>query len=249
MAETEQADERRWQALGTSARASLEARSYRKAPLAERLAGSGVDAGELIASQAKLQEAWIPGVEHYRRTVYQQRHRGYFSEFARATEGRLHEIGFWPRQFATALMYAGTAKGFHIHPPSVPDGQDPAQWFQRLFVTEPENYSLRPYGEEQWDVMFFIRGICEMFLIDERAGMPRRKMRFFIDGDQMPGPNNAAVVIPPGVAHALRGASSEDLIMVYGTSTVFQPDFEGRIRSSVELAPPPEDWQSWWEAR
>jgi dTDP-4-dehydrorhamnose 3,5-epimerase-like enzyme len=186
-------------------------------------------------------------VELFRRTVYQQRHRGYFSEFARATEGKLQEIGFWPRQFATALMYAGTAKGFHIHPPHVPEGVDPEPWFERLFVAEPANYALRPYDREQWDVMFFIRGICEMFLIDERAGMPRRKMRFFIEGDQMPGANNAGVVIPPGVAHALRGASSEDLIMVYGTSTVFEPEFEGRIRSGVELAFPPDDWQAWWE--
>ena len=72
-------------------------------------------------------------------------------------------------------MFAGTSKGFHIHPPHIPEGTTPEAWFQRLFVTEPQNYALRPYDQEQWDVMFFIQGICEMFLIDERAGMPRKR--------------------------------------------------------------------------
>jgi len=153
-----------------------------------------------------------------------------------------------PEQWATALMYSGTAKGFHIHPPYVPEDQDPARWFQRLFIDEPTRYDLRPYDKEQWDVMFMVRGLSEMFLIDERAGMPRRRMRFFIEGDQMPGSNNVAVVIPPGVAHALRPATSEELIMVYGTSTVFRPDFEGRICSGVEQARPPEEWQAWWDS-
>jgi dTDP-4-dehydrorhamnose 3,5-epimerase-like enzyme len=247
MADTEKADGAQWSGLGDAAAAALETRSYRKAALAERLAGSGAEAGELLARQG-LESVWIPGVEIFRRTVYQQRHRGYFAELARGTEGILHEIGFWPRQWATALMFAGTAKGFHIHPPHIPGGEDPAQWMRRLFVQEPERYDLRPYDKEQWDVMFILHGISEMFLIDERVGMPRRKMRFFIEGDQMPGPNNVAVVIPPGVAHALRPASSGDLIMVYGTSTVFRPDFEGRIRSGIEQAFPPEDWQAWWDA-
>ena len=35
---------------------------------------------------------------------------------------------------------------------------------------------------------------------------------------------------------------NEDLIMVYGTSTVFNPDWEGRIASDVEKAPLPPDW-------
>jgi hypothetical protein len=33
------------------------------------------------------------------------------------------------------------------------------------------------------------------------------------------------------------------VIMVYGTSTVFRPDFEGRIASDVETAALPESWQ------
>jgi len=71
-------------------------------------------------------------------------------------------------------------------------------------------------------------------------------MRFLIDGDNIPGPNNVGIVIPAGVAHALRSADSSDLIMVYGTSTRFNPDFEGRIESRVEAAPLPSDWQGYF---
>jgi hypothetical protein len=45
------------------------------------------------------------------------------------------------------------------------------------------------------------------------------------------------------VAHALRVEGAVDGIMVYGTSTSFNPAFEGRIADSVERAPLPEDWQ------
>jgi dTDP-4-dehydrorhamnose 3,5-epimerase-like enzyme len=68
-------------------------------------------------------------------------------------------------------------------------------------------------------------------------------MRFFIDGDNHQGSNNVGVVVPPGVAHAIRVEGSEDVIMVYGTSTVFHPEFEGRIASEIETAGLPEGWQ------
>ena len=139
-------------------------------------------------------------------------------------------------------MFAQTAKGFHIHPPSIPEGEEPEAWFRRLFIDEPENYALRRYAEEQWDVMFFVQGVAEMILRDVRAGMPTRTMRFFVDGDNRPGTNNVGIVVPPGVAHAIRGEGSEDVIMVYGTSTSFQPEFEGRIASEVETAQLPESW-------
>jgi hypothetical protein len=32
------------------------------------------------------------------------------------------------------------------------------------------------------------------------------------------------------------------MIMVYGTSTIFDPAFEGRIADGVEKAPLPEEW-------
>jgi len=75
--------------------------------------------------------------------------------------------------------------------------------------------------------------------------MPRRVMRFLIEGDDVPGPNNAAVVIPPGVAHGLRAEGSRDGIMVYGTSTKFEPAFEGRIAAGIESAPLPPEWQQY----
>jgi dTDP-4-dehydrorhamnose 3,5-epimerase-like enzyme len=142
-------------------------------------------------------------------------------------------------------MFSGTAKGFHIHPPFIPEGNAPEDWFANLYGEDIADYSKRPYEREQWDSMFFVQGVIEFLLVDERAGMPRRVMRFIIDGDNHSGPNNVGLVIPAGVAHALRCASSEDVIMVYGTSTIFTPSFEGRIASRVEDCPLPSDWQAY----
>lgn len=238
-----------WHGLTDSARARLTSRDYARPSLAGRLGSSGAEAGELAGGpSAELREAWIPGVEIFHRPVFQQRHRGWFGEFARQNDpnSTLTRIGMWPRQWATALMFANTAKGFHIHPPHVPEGIEPEAWFRRLFVEEPENYALRPYEREQWDAMFFVQGTCEMFLAEERAGLPPRKMRFVIEGDNRPGPGNVGVVIPAGVAHALRCASSQDLIMVYGTSTQFIAENEGRIESSVETPTLPEAWERYF---
>jgi dTDP-4-dehydrorhamnose 3,5-epimerase-like enzyme len=230
--------------LRPSARQQLVQRDYRVRSLAERLASTGVEAGELLGAD-RSQLNWIPGVEIFARKVYPQRHRGFFAEVARSEEPILKEIGFWPKQWASARMFAGTAKGFHIHPPHVPEGQSPGQWFQRLFVGKPANYGLRCYDREQWDLMFFLQGGGEMILVDEREGMERRIMRFLIEGDDHRGPNNAGVVIPPGVAHAIRAEGSADVIMLYGTSTVFDPANEGRLASGVESAPLPAEWQEY----
>ena len=191
---------------------------------------------------AKPGDQPIPGVEIFPRRIYHQRHRGVFGEFARRDEGVLQRIGFWPSQWATARMFAQTAKGFHVHPPSIPPGTQPEKWMRRLFIEEPKNYALRRYAHEQWDVMFFVQGVAEMILRDVRAGLPARTMRFFVDGDNHPGPNNVGIVVPPGIAHAIRVEGSEDVIMVYGTSTSFHPEFEGRIGSEVETAVLPESW-------
>jgi dTDP-4-dehydrorhamnose 3,5-epimerase-like enzyme len=232
-----------WNGLKPDARVALAQRDYSAKSLPERLGTSGAEAGELLAApRESLAAAWIPGVEIFTRKIYPQRHRGFFGEFARQEEGLLAEIGFWPRQWATARMFAGTAKGFHIHPPSIPEETSPEAWFRRLFFEEPKNYALRRYELEQWDVMFFVQGAVEMLLIDERAGLERRTMRFIIEGDDRRGPNNAGVVIPSGVAHALRAEGAQDAIMVYGTSTKFNPAFEGRIADGVERAPLPEAW-------
>jgi dTDP-4-dehydrorhamnose 3,5-epimerase-like enzyme len=235
-----------WQGIDPGGQNALSPRDYRTASFAQELAQRGVDAGELVAvdrTQREIKEGWIPGVEVFARKIHPQRHRGCFGEFVRRDEGILARIGLWPGQWSAARMFTNTAKGFHVHPPSIPAGSDAADWLRRLFVDEPENYSLRHYDDEQWDVMFFVQGRLEMILCDVRAGFARRVMRFFIDGDNHRSNNNVGVVIPPGVAHAIRVEGSEDLIMVYGTSTIFHPEFEGRIASEIENAPLPEGWQ------
>ena len=235
-----------WQGIDARAEKALGTRNYRLAVFAQELSERGVEASELAAADRKrndIKEAWIPGLEIFSRKIHPQRHRGFFGEFVRRDEGILAQIGFWPKQWSAAHMFAQTAKGFHLHPPSIPDGTAPADWLRRCFVEEPANYSLRRYEHEQWDVMFFVQGVAEMILRDVRAGFPPRTMRFFVDGDNHRGANNAGVVVPPGVAHAIRVEGSEDVIMVYGTSTSFRPDFEGRIASDVETATLPESWR------
>ena len=91
--------------------------------------------------------------------------------------------------------------------------------------------------------MFIVQGVAEMILRDARVGMPARTMRFIVDGDNHRSSNNVGIVIPPGVAHAIRAEGSEDVIMVYGTSTSFRPEFEGRIASEIETAGLPESWK------
>lgn len=234
-----------WSGLRASAKERLEARDYSKDALALRVADGGADVSELLHDRAELEDAWIPGVEIFPRRVFQQKGRGYFSELARLNEGVLDRIGLAPNQWASAMMHRDSAKGFHIHPPHVPDGVAPERWFRELFIENPDDFSRRPYDREQWDVMFFLTGICEVILVDEREGLTRRIMRFTLHGDSRPGINNAAVVIPPGVAHALRSIGNEDLIMVYGTSTTFNPAWEGRIGSGIESAPLPPDWSAY----
>src|SRR4029450_1732090 len=191
-----------WHGLSAEAQAALAVRDYGVRSLAERIAKGGGDAGPVTSANRtdlEIARGRGPGVEIFARTIHPQRHRGLFGEFARRDEGTLAQIGFWPQQWSAAQMFAQTAKGFHIHPPSVPKNTLPNEWFRRLFIDEPENFSLRPYEDEQWDVMFFVQGRAEMILREARAGLPPRAMRFFIDGGGHRGPNNAGVVIHPGV--------------------------------------------------
>src|SRR5437867_5717007 len=235
-----------WAGVSDAARDALTARDYKAGSFAQRVAHSGVHAGELAAadrSKPETKRVWIPGVELFSRKIHPQRHRGSFGEFVRRDEGILAQIGLWPKQWSAARMFAQTAKGFHVHPPSIPNGATAADWLRRLFIDEPDNYSLRCYDDEQWDVMFFLQGRAEIILCDVRAGLPKRIMRFFADGDNHRGNNNVGIVIPPGVAHAIRSDGSEDVIMVYGTSTVFHSEFEGRIASEIETAELPESWE------
>jgi len=235
-----------WVGLSGPAREALAARDYKTGSFAQRLAHIGVDARELAAADRRkpqIKRLWIPGVEIFSRTIHPQRHRGAFGEFVRRDEGILARIGLWPKQWSAARMFAQSAKGFHVHPPGIPAETSAEKWHRRLFVTEPQNYSLRRYDDEQWDVMFFVQGRAEIILRDVRAGLSSRTMRFFVDGDNHRSDNNAGIVVPPGVAHAIQVEGSEDLIMVYGTSTIFHPEFEGRIASEVEAAELPEPWQ------
>jgi dTDP-4-dehydrorhamnose 3,5-epimerase-like enzyme len=234
-----------WQGIDAGPRSSLSPRNYRTASFAQELSERGVDAGELAAAdrnKREIKKAWIAGVEVFSRKIYPQRHRGSFGEFVRRDEGVLAHIGLWPKQWSAARMFAQSAKGFHVHPPSIPKNVTAANWLRRLFIDEPSNYSLRRYDDEQWDVMFFLQGRAEVILCDIRAGFPKRIMRFFVDGDNHRSANNIGTVIPPGVAHAIRAEGSEDVIMVYGTSTIFHPEFEGRIASEIETAALPESW-------
>ena len=235
-----------WQGIDPAAQNALSARDYRTLSVAQEFARQGVESAQLVIadrSRDEIKEAWIPGVEIFPRKIYPQRHRGSFGEFVRRDEGILAQIGLWPKQWSAARMFAQTAKGFHVHPPSIPQDAGPSDWLRRVFIDEPENYSLRRYDHEQWDVMFFPQGRLEMILCDIRAGLPRRIMRFFVEGDNHRGNNNVGVVIPPGVAHAIRVEGGQDLIMVYGTSTTFRPEFEGRIGSEVESPELPQSWQ------
>ena len=235
-----------WQGIEPAARDLLGARDYRTASFAKELCKGGVEASELAAAdrtKGEIREVWIPGVEIFARKIYPQRHRGFFGEFVRRDEGILARIGLWPRQWSAARMFSQSAKGFHVHPPDIPEGVTASAWLRRQFVDEPDNFSLRRYADEQWDVMFFLQGRAEMILCDVRIGFPRRVMRFFVDGDNHRSNNNIGVVIPPGVGHAIRSEGSEDVIMVYGTSTIFHPEFEGRIASEIETAQLPESWE------
>ncbi len=236
-----------WEGLAGDARALLATRDYRAGSLPERLRGQGVEARELLAadpSDPATSAAWIPGVEVFARKIHPQRHRGLFGELVRRDEGVLARIGLWPAQWASARMFANTAKGFHVHPPSIPEDRKPAEWMRQLYLEEPQNFSARPYEREQWDVIFFVQGMVEMILRDARDGLDPRIMRFFIDGDNHRSANNVGVVVPAGVAHAIRTEGTEDVMMVYGTSTSFRPEFEGRLASQVETAELPASWSA-----
>ena len=235
-------DKNIWRGLQTGAASALSMRDYSAASFAERLATAGVEAGQIIVTnRAELGHVWIPGVEIFPRTIHFQRHRGIFGELVRRDEGVLAELKLWPKQWAAARMFANSAKGFHVHPPYIPTGEDPAKWLRAKFSKNAP--TTHDYEAEQWDVMFFLQGRVEMILRDVRAGLLPRIMRFFIDGDNHRSASNVGVVIPPGVAHALRGEGSEDAIMVYGTSTTFRPEFEGRIASEIETAQLPDSWK------
>src|SRR5260370_9366791 len=214
--------------LDEAARKGLTGGDCKTAAFVQRIGEPGVEAGELAAidrRKPQIRRAWIPGVEIFARTIHSQPHRGIFAELVRRDEGILAKIGLWPKQWSAAQMFAHSAKGFHVHPPSVPPETTAEKSHRRLFIAPSRNYALRRYDEEQWDVIFFVQGRAEVILRDLRAGLPSRIFRLFIDSDNHPSRNNVAIVVPPVVAHAIRTEDSEHVIMVYGTSTTFHTNF------------------------
>src|SRR6266480_4563220 len=137
-----------WQGVESSAQTALGTRDYATRSLAQELSERGIDAGELTATDEKradINEAWIPGVEIFSRKIHPQRHRGLFGEFVRRDEGILAQIGFWPKQWSAARMFACTAKGFHVHPPRIPEDTTAAEWRRRLFFNDSANNSRPGY--------------------------------------------------------------------------------------------------------
>src|SRR5437762_7181339 len=98
-----------WAGVSESARNALTLRDYELGSLPQRVAHSGIPASELAKadrSRPKIKRAWIPGVEIFPRKIHPQRHRGVFGEFVRRDEGVLAKIGFWPKQWSAARMFA-----------------------------------------------------------------------------------------------------------------------------------------------
>src|ERR1700741_408679 len=123
-----------WAGLSDAAQSALTPRNYKIGSVAQRLAPRGVEAGGLDSLDGRKPDAkklWIPGVEIFPRQIHPQRYRGIFGEFVRRDEGILAKIGFWPQQWATARMFGGSAKGFHIHPPGIPADSTAQKWLKR----------------------------------------------------------------------------------------------------------------------
>src|SRR5260370_19071648 len=97
-----------WVGLNERARKGLTPRNYKSGTLGQRIAESGVDAGELTASRSKteLKKVWIPGVEIFSRETHPQLHRGSFGELARQSQGILCKIRLLPRHWSAARRFA-----------------------------------------------------------------------------------------------------------------------------------------------
>jgi hypothetical protein len=68
-----------WLGVSEAARNALTPRDYELGSLPQRVAESGISAGELPKadrSRPEIKRAWIPGVEIFSRTIHSQRRMG-----------------------------------------------------------------------------------------------------------------------------------------------------------------------------
>src|SRR5438067_5401558 len=147
-----------WAGVSDAARDALTARDYKTGSFAQRVAHSGVDAGQLAAadrSKPEIKRLWIPGVEIFSRAIHPQRHRGVFGEFVRRDEGILAEIGLWPKQWSAAGRFAQTAKGFHGHPPTFPAAATAADGFGGRFTVNRITTCFGGMVDGRWAEWFF----------------------------------------------------------------------------------------------
>src|SRR5204863_1978646 len=104
-----------WLGVSEAARNALSPRDYKLSSLPQRIAHAGIPAGELATadrSRPEIKRVWIPGVEIISSTTHSQRYRGVFGEFVRRDEGVLAKVGFWPKQWSAARMFAPSSNGF-----------------------------------------------------------------------------------------------------------------------------------------
>src|SRR5437773_11515996 len=135
-------EENLWQGIEASARDALVVRDYETGSFAQRLRSPGVEAGELMAvnrRQPEVKRTWIAGDDIFARKIFAQLHRGSFGEFVCRNTGALAKIGLWSTQGSAARTLARTAKGFHVHPPSLPADTTSETWHGRSYIRQPQN--------------------------------------------------------------------------------------------------------------
>ena len=92
--------------------------------------------------------------------------------------------------------------------------------------------------------MFFLQGRVEMILCDVRARFAAARHAILHRWRQSSRQQQCGSGrFHPASRTRFASKGAEDVIMVYGTSTIFHPEFEGRIASEIESAELPESWQ------
>ena len=113
--------------FAAEAQAALATRDYRSRHFPASVGGSGPGSGQARLGRSESRprcarrgfRAWKFSRARFIRSVIAAR----LASLRGAMKACSRQIGFWPAQWAAARMFAQTAKGFHIHPPSIPDGR------------------------------------------------------------------------------------------------------------------------------